>query len=131
MSLLFEWKFLGFIGLAFSKDWGHYLNGIDGVYMGFLLCIIIISALVSSAFYFIPSSKISGKWLSSVFVNAVFNFMAGCWRASVLGNDMEGEMLTTDILRTGVRFFVISILIYFILSLILKNFSTQNKNVPF
>ena len=132
MSWLFEWKFLGFIGLAFSKDWGHYLNGIDGVYLGFLGLIAFISVCVALAFYFIPSSKISGKWFSSVFLNAVLNFIAGCWRASALGNDLTtGEMLTADIFRTGFRFFVISILVYFIFSLIFKKFSISNRNVPF
>lgn len=131
MSWLFEWKFLGFIGLAFSKDWAHYLNGIDGVYTGFFGWIVVISIIFALIFYFAPTAKISGKWFWSLIINAILNFIIGCWRASSVGNGFEGELLAADMLRTGFRFFVISMIIYFILSLVLKKFSTQNRNVPF
>ena len=120
----------------YSQDWDNFLYD-QGYYSYLGLILIMFSIVLTAIIYFAPTVRFSGrgKWFVFMGVTAIIVFITAFGVSDYWANNATKEELPTidtmDEIGTSFISCFWSAVSFFLFSIIMMNFSTYNKSVPF
>ena len=129
-AIIFNW-----FSSLYDQDWDNFLY--QGYYSYLGLILILFSVVLTAIFYFAPTVRFAGrgKWFLFMLATAVLVFLTAFGVSDYWANNAtEEELPTIDVMNEiGTSFISCfwSVVSFCVFSLIMMNFSTYNKSVPF